>query len=303
MITALFVNGTFNVIHGGKSYNAGPDHPNYKGLIDAFNKQDGDLFVKLCDVPRSIVVQSGGKVVVDGDKVLYNGREIHNTLVDRMLEMFNQGLNISSLIKFLENLMLNPSNASVNELYDFIERNRVPITSNGTFIAYKVVDKDYMDKYTHTIKNAVGTTVKFERNQVDDNRKNNCSYGLHVGASQYSFFGGTYYRTGDHVLLVEVNPKHVVSVPTDYNCSKMRVEEYKILEEVKSTDKPIEDLVYNTWAVDTVYDFDYLGEKRRATIIKVFDTYLHCRCLKGDPSAGQFRNFSLDSIQNPVEVW
>lgn len=142
-----------------------------------------------------------------------------------------------TLINFLDKLMLNPSNRSVNELYGFVQHNDIVITPSGTFYAWKVVRDTYMDKHSNTMDNSVGKEVRVARNQVNEDSAVTCSYGLHVCAKSYirSFGGGT-----DRVVRVEVDPADVVAVPKDYNDSKMRCAGYKVIADV--TDKFATDL-------------------------------------------------------------
>lgn len=68
----------------------------------------------------------------------------------------------------------------------------------------------------------LGVPVKQERKECDGDYRNECSNGLHVGATRYvETFGGRSKR----VLVCYVNPAHVVAVP-QYDNSKMRVCEY-----------------------------------------------------------------------------
>jgi hypothetical protein len=74
------------------------------------------------------------------------------------------------------------------------------------------------------ILNTVGAEIEVKRRDVDDNRDHHCSFGLHVGSLDYArgFARGV-------VVVVKVNPKDVVSVPTDYSCQKCRVSAYKVV--------------------------------------------------------------------------
>lgn len=80
----------------------------------------------------------------------------------------------------------------------------------------------YTDKHTKTMDIRLGKPVRQERKHCDDNPKNECSNGLHVGSTGYveNFTYGD-----DTVLLCVVDPINVVAVP-DYDRSKMRVCEY-----------------------------------------------------------------------------
>ena len=158
-------------------------------------------------------------------------RPVHNVLVDRIMEMRKQGFNPQPMINFLYNLEKNPSEDSKVELYGFLEFNRLPITLDGHFLAYKKVRHDWMDVHTGTISNKPGTPVSMPRDKVDADRTRTCSTGLHVCSGGYlNSFGGA--RT----LLIKVNPEHVVSVPIDYKNSKMRVCKYYVVRELLGED-------------------------------------------------------------------
>ena len=64
------------------------------------------------------------------------------------------------------------------------------------------------------------------RSEVDENPDNHCSSGFHVGAWEYAS------SFGERVVLVEVDPADVVSVPNDYNAQKCRVTKYKVLSDL-----------------------------------------------------------------------
>jgi bifunctional DNA-binding transcriptional regulator/antitoxin component of YhaV-PrlF toxin-antitoxin module len=126
------------------------------------------------------------------------------------------------------NLRQNPSEESRKDLYTFLEKNHVPITEDGYFVAYKGVNNDFTDNRTGSYDNSIGKTVKMPRDQVNPDRNQTCSTGLHVAAYEYA--------KGFAALLIEVkvNPRDVVSVPTDYNAQKMRVCEYTVVAECEN---------------------------------------------------------------------
>jgi len=141
--------------------------------------------------------------------------------------MLNQDFPIEPMVKFMENLMENPSRTSVEELYGFLEVGGLPITSDGCFLAYKKVRADYTDCHTGKISNAVGEKPEMERNEVDDNRNKTCSEGLHFCSKGYlSHFGG------ERTMIVKINPRDVVSIPSDYNDTKGRACTYEVVDEI-----------------------------------------------------------------------
>ena len=87
-----------------------------------------------------------------------------------------------------------------------------------------IVDSEtmYTDWYTKKMEIKLGQPVIMNRENCDSDPVASCSYGLHVGATNYvAKFG---HKEGA-VLVCYVNPAHVVAVP-DYDHSKMRVAEY-----------------------------------------------------------------------------
>ena len=158
-------------------------------------------------------------------------RPVHNALVDRICEMRKQGFDPEPMIKFLFNINMNPSEDSKRELYGFLETNRLPVTIDGHFLAYKMVRENFTDFHTGKMDNSPGKTVKMNRANVNADRNQTCSAGLHVCSGGYLGF----WRSGK-VLLIKVHPQDVVSVPTDYNNSKMRCCKYYVVKELGDED-------------------------------------------------------------------
>jgi len=141
--------------------------------------------------------------------------------------MLREGFPIEPMVMFMDNLYQNPSKRAVDELYGFLERGNLPITPDGHFLAYKRVREDYTDCHTGKMDNSIGQVVEMERYDVDDNKDNTCSTGLHFCSKEYlSGFGGA--RT----VIVKINPADVVSIPSDYNQTKGRACRYEVVGEI-----------------------------------------------------------------------
>ena len=152
---------------------------------------------------------------------------MHNALTTRMIAMLQEEFPIEPLVLFMENLMNNPSKRAVTELYGFLEKNNLPITPDGHFLAYKKVREDYLDVHSGTMNNSVGSIVEMERNMVDDDKNNTCSTGLHFCSQSYlNSFGG------NRTMILKINPRDVVSIPSDYNDSKGRACRYEVIGEL-----------------------------------------------------------------------
>ena len=215
------------VVIDNKPHTINKTHITYQRVVDAIKAGDWDT-VKDVIEPKKVVLEYGqGNVAVQGDKLFWKGEEMHNALSNRMIQMLQDGFPIEPMIQFMENLMQNPSKRAVTELYGFLEKNSLPITPDGHFLAYKKVKGDYKDCYTGTMDNSVGSVVEMERNRVDDDQNRTCSTGLHFCSRDYlNHFGG------DRVVIVKINPRDVVSIPNDYNDSKGRACRYEVVDEI-----------------------------------------------------------------------
>jgi len=185
---------------------------------------------------------NGAFTVVDG-RVHVNGCVASDVLSNKIIKFSNDGLPFQPLLKFAENLGLNPSFRAVNELYGFLEKNDHPITQDGAFMAFKRVRSDFKDIHSGTFDNSPGEKPSVPRNTVDEDCNRTCSTGLHVANWEYAHtkFASENPAT-DIMLEVKVFPQNVVAVPRDYNNSKMRVCEYEVMGIVKTPFEPTEQL-------------------------------------------------------------
>ena len=237
----VYVNGTLNLVLAGKSYQVTGEHPSYGTIKAKLATATEAEMLKLIDVQTAVssfVSASGNsKATVVNGIVYFNGKPVHNTLSERVLDFMREGLPFEHLLRFMENCDLNPSNRAKEELFDFLQNKLLPITSDGCFLAYKAVKGDFFDKYSGTICNKVGSVVEVPRNAVDDERANECSYGLHAGALEYA---GNYGGAGDKMLIVKINPRDAVSVPKDCSYQKLRTCKYEVISEfVNEMKKPL----------------------------------------------------------------
>ena len=237
MFPHLLKKNTLSVFAGGKSYAIDKSNPAFAQIVEAVHGDDLEALIRLTDVPKTLADTLGEAgfegVVVHENHVSYKGRPVSNYVVDKIFECRELGLDLAPLVAFLNRLLKNPSFRAVQELYRFLEASDMPITSDGCFLAYKVVRSNYLDKHSGTIRNMVGDKPRMERNEVDEDSSRTCSHGLHVCSKGYirQFRGG-----GDHLMLVKVDPADVVAVPDDYNDSKMRTAGYEVIDELSNLD-------------------------------------------------------------------
>lgn len=214
----------------GVSYNVKDNHPYYDDILKALNadKIDEKKVLRLIDKKECINVYGKGYFkVIDNQLVRHDGIVLHGSLVERIIRLARENKPVKYLCKFLDNLYKNPSYNSIAELYDFLQRNDLPITEDGCFLAYKGVRSDYKDKYSGQFDNSAGQVLTMPRQHVDDDRTHECSYGFHAGRYEYA----RDYAGDGRLMIVKINPQDVVSVPKDYDCAKLRTCRYEVIAE------------------------------------------------------------------------
>ena len=140
--------------------------------------------------------------------------------------------NVVGLQRFMERLaqMQKQRSHTVKELMRFMERGDLPIADDGSIVAYKVLKtKDFSNKglfvdcHTGKVEQRVGSKVMQDESLIDQDRRNECSTGLHIARRGY-----LHGFSGDIITIVKVAPEDVVAVP-DYDANKMRAAAYHIV--------------------------------------------------------------------------
>lgn len=206
-------------------------------LVSALRSGSEELVSQLVDKAKRIRKHCTGKFDVDDTGAIYSdGTPMPYMLATHIIKFADAGADVSPLLAFWNNLKVNPSESAKTGLYDFLTVNHVPMTEDGKFLAYKRVDKDYLDIRTHTFNNTVGSYVSEDRVLMDTDPNITCGKGLHVAAFNYADkqYGGA---EGEHLIEVLVDPADVVAVPPDYNQQKMRVCAYEVTRECEGTER------------------------------------------------------------------
>lgn len=254
------------VFHKGKSFTVAKSHVNYEKIVDALRNKRYDQLEALMDVAKAINTFAHGRVTVANGEVKFDGEPLHNVMADRLLDMMRGGFDVKPLANFMTNLMSNPSRTAVDELYLFLESGKLPITEDGHFLAYKKVKSNFFDIYSGKFDHSPGKTLEMPRNKVDDKRDNTCSYGFHFCTISYLPQYSSDYN--NRVVIVKINPRDVVSIPSDYNNAKGRTCRYEVVGEYTGdwqngvtafNDAPVVD----EW--DSEYD-DYTPAPRASTV-------------------------------------
>lgn len=227
--------GNINAVIKGKAYSIPFDHANYEKVKAALIADDETDFAAQADVTVAInnftstaTEENVGEVIVKDGQIYWKGEVVNSVLSRHILMLMQQGFPFDPMLKFMSNLMKNPSYRSVNELYTFLQHQNLPITEDGHFLGYKRVREDYTDCHTGKVSNKIGNVLEMPRNTVDDNWRELCSSGFHVGSIEYVRNFCTDER--NHVMIVKVNPADVVAVPHAEN-TKLRTCKYEVVAE------------------------------------------------------------------------
>lgn len=241
LVPFTYSGDTLTIFVSGVPKTIDSTHPHFEEAFEIVktvirDQETFDHLVGLLDykaaIEKAVAGQTFGSVTVGQDAVLFNGQVVNSYLTTTMLTLISKGVDITPWAMFMDKLYQNPSKTAVDELFLWLDKAGMPITDKGNFLAYKKVQDDYSSYHTGRsgkVYNHLGTTVEMPRNEVDDDRNRTCSAGLHFCSWHYlpSYYGGK-----GKVILVEINPADVVSIPSDYDNSKGRAWRYDVVGEI-----------------------------------------------------------------------
>lgn len=217
-------------------------HPNFDRIVKGAFAGD-DSIVELFDVAVTAVTKFQRlteRVTTANGKLYLDGEEVNNVLATQVVRFHNEDIeDWKPLVLFFENVQQNPQEHSREQLFEWLDHRDFTITEDGMILGYKGVRKNGENDFTSistgraivdgevfngAIPNRIGSVVEMPRNEVAWDPSTGCSTGLHVGTYRYadSFAQGA-------LLEVHVNPRDVVSVPTDSSWEKMRVCRYTVV--------------------------------------------------------------------------
>lgn len=277
----------------GEVYTLPSSLPEYNNIIatltDSQMSEESkiDSIRKMSNIKETIESYAEGRITIDENSIKYKGEEIPtDVLYERIVQLRKEGGNFKHLIHFLDNLMENPDMNSRKDLYRFLSKNNLPITSRGTFLAYKKVREDYTDIYSGKFTNSPGSVIEMDRGKVDPDRNNTCSAGFH--AASYDYIPQYGINDTDKVVIVEINPRDVVSVPIDHDDAKLRTCRYEVIGEM---DNPFSRLKSNF--IDTDFDDeDYFREEGFEEEDNYFDDYYKDEEEEEEEWDGEFEPYS-----------
>ena len=228
-------NDSITVVFNGKPHVVRRGASQFLALREAVAKGRWDDVPDLLDLRKALNKWAAGKFTFADDQFSFNGELVPHEINRRMVELATANKSPEPLMKFYERLQYNPSKRSVDQLWSFLVHTGVPITEDGKFLAYKSVDGEYKDHHTGHFLNKPGVTQEMPRNKISDDPREACHEGFHVGALSYA---STFGNGGSRIVICEVDPADVVSVPYDSNAEKMRVCKYKVVGNHNGTKLP-----------------------------------------------------------------
>lgn len=247
-------------LKSGKQVIAADSHPNYKKIVIAAIDGDDDQVEELYDAAASISKAFNRlteRITVSDSKLYVDGDVMDDSLANQIIRFLDEGLELSPLVNFLEKILANPNEHSRTQAWDWLRAHDFTITDDGDIIGYKgvygshsvegyegvgtssqrghaIVDGVEMNGY---IPYPVGAVVEMPRSEVMHDPRSSCSAGLHVGTFEYA---KSYAKK--EMIEVLVNPRDIVSVPTDGGGGKVRVCRLKVVGPVtKPHDNPLRD--------------------------------------------------------------
>lgn len=243
VLGVLITDSNISLVFDGLPYTIPSTAPNYalmRSKIESGDYTDDDIESllsirhmvrsKLKDYPNVDLY-----IDVDKQEIYYNNKvRLPEVLEKKLLYGLEKGHSIGAFVAFVDNLMQNPSEVAVKELYLFLEKGNMPLTEDGHFLAYKKIRSNYTDSYTGKMDNSVGSRPSIPRSECDPNRNNTCSKGLHFCSWDY-----LKSMSGQRIVILKINPKDVVSIPSDYQNTKGRACEYEIVGEIKNWTQPV----------------------------------------------------------------
>lgn len=239
MMAFIRRNDTLIISLDGVPYAVEDDSPLFEDIKQALNDEDEEeveRLLKFENRPQIInaLLAKHDLEMVD-EQVTYNQVKLPLNLQRYLLDM-SDSLQVDGIVAFIKKTMNNPNDDVRNRIFDFINRNQMPIAADGSFIAYKVVTSNYRDKHTQTFNYSPGQFTQVSWSMVDTNNQQECSQGLHACSYKYI---ESFYNDGDRIISVAIDPRNVGAIPTGYHGSKLRCRAMRVIADI--TDKYLAD--------------------------------------------------------------
>lgn len=255
------------VVVDGEMFVADDQHPLFDEIVELAVGGDEGV-TELFDASRRVAEHFENlseRVRVANSRIYVDQTEVEDAYTAQVVRFLEEDVDDwKPVVNFLEKVYSNTNEDIRENLSRWLDAERFTILANGNILGYRGLNPNYTSKHAGpgivngvavngNLDNSVGNTVEMDAAAVEHNPSVGCSVGLHVGTYEYA----KSWAGGGVVVSVEVDPRHVRSVPYECNGSKMRVSKYVVLDTVaqKSTDTvDYSDYDYDEYDVD---DDDY----------------------------------------------
>lgn len=253
--------GNITVVVDGELYTADEQHPLFDEIVEAAIDGDEsvvDLFdasVKAAEKFENL----SDRVTVANGRVYVDQSEVEDVYADQVVRFLGEGVgDWKPLVGFLEKVYSNVDADVRENLSRWLQAESFTILPNGNILGYRGLTSDHKsvhagpgivngERVNGHLDNSVGNVVEMDTDKVTVDPNRGCASGLHVGTFEYA----KGWSQGA-LVSVEVDPRHVRSVPYECGSSKMRVSKYRVLEDIE---------VKHDSAVDTTdYGYDPYDE-------------------------------------------
>ena len=270
------------------------DNANYSKVCQ-LAKQEDWIQIEILHNKNRVLIKADVEVQDDGIKVTTKeGSSVikDNSPLFKFIQLLKKkgviDKRIDEIKPFLLKMFMNKHIDAVTEIYEFCTNMDFEITKEGNFLAYKNVNKDLSSIYDGKTKHKVGeyTTITdycTDRNQV-------CSKGLHFCSKKYldQYLGNT-------TIIVEIDPRDVVSIPTDYNYQKGRCCRYKTVGILNKDVKKLADVEKVSNEVEIV------NTSKRTVPTRIQQTVLLMESYKGDAKkVANIMGISVNTVRRNI---
>jgi len=231
----------------GEMYVADESHPNIDALVTAAIAGNEDEFLNLIDPSVKAAEKFSAlltdRVTVRNSRVYVDQIEVEGAFADQIVRFLEEDVDDwEPLALFLEKVYSNVDADIRENLSRWLQAEAFTLLPNGNILGYRGLRSDYTSVHAGPgivngvevnghLDNSVGNVVEIDAKLVEVNASRGCASGLHVGTYEYA----KSWSQGQ-LVSVEVDPRHVRSVPYECGSSKMRVSKYKVLADVTTKD-------------------------------------------------------------------
>lgn len=264
----IITNGGIHIVAQGKPYTVAKTDPKYERVVEAIKKKASDA--EVVEILTGEITRIAQKIQLTthlslrGGTAYYKDERLDSLLSARLKQMVEEGFDLKPMEAFMENLSLNPSNTVYQQLYSYLEATKSPLTEDGCFLGYAVVNDAYFAENLAAGAHIPGRFIEVPRYKVRESFEVLCNVALRVRGFEAAKAA---MPADGHIVVCKVNPRDVVAVFTQQQI--LRVCAYKVMYDLEGyfEDAGVENRIIDILSERTVateeapfavetYDFD-----------------------------------------------